>query len=539
MKKFFLYLFLSGFLISKAQDYSNINYAGDGQGYHNLDIYLPSVAKEKYPVVIYIYGSAWYSNNSKGADMTTVGAALLDAGFAVVTPNHRSSSDAKFPAQIHDIKSVIRFVRGTSSQYKFDTTFIAISGSSSGGHLATFAGATNNTNSYTSGAETMDLEGNLGIYTTFSSSVDAVVDWFGPIDFLRMEGCTTFKSGSSPEADILGGDIAQNQDKAILLSSITYVDPTDPPFLIFHGQQDNVVPSCQSQFLYDKLQDENVNSELVLVPNGQHGPGVNNVQGNLQKMTQFLTGLIGPEEPKVQSPFNSIAHAIPGKIEAEEYDLGGEGLAFHEANSNGNQGNGTFRNDEVDIEVCTDAGGGFNLGYTLTEEWVEYTVNVANTGNYDIDLRLAKDGDGGLFHIEMDEVDVTGPIEVPNTGGWQVWETVRLENLSLTSGEHIMRIVFDTDYTNLNYVQFVDLVTSTASSMKNELQVYPNPFNNEGIRINTMSEFNYRITDVSGFEVEKGSGSRSLQAGTNLNQGVYILSVETDQGISVQKITKQ
>ena len=99
---------------------------------------------------------------------------------------------------------------------------------------------------------------------------------------------------------------------------------------------------------------------------------------------------------------------IPGRIEAEEYDRGGEGLAYHEANANGNQGGGTFRNDEVDIEVCTDAGGGFNLGYTLTGEWLEYTVNVTTSGIYDLDLRVAKDGDGGLFHIEMDGVNITG-----------------------------------------------------------------------------------------------------------------------------------
>jgi acetyl esterase/lipase len=271
-----------------SQKYTDINYVGDGKSFHNLDIYLPKTTQSKYPVVVYIYGSAWYSNSGKGADMSTVGAALLDAGFAVVTPNHRSSSDAKFPAQSHDIKAVIRFIRGNAQQYKFDTNFIASSGSSSGGHLASLMGTTNGVKQYTVGATTMDLDGNLGNYDNFSSKVDAVVDFFGPVDFMRMENCNTYKGADSPEAAIIGGTPAQNQDKTKLLSPITYVDPTDPPILIFHGGQDNVVPSCQSQFFYDKFQQVGVESEYVFVSNGQHGPNVNNTQQNLQKMVQFL-----------------------------------------------------------------------------------------------------------------------------------------------------------------------------------------------------------------------------------------------------------
>ncbi len=245
------------------------------------------------------------------------------------------------------------------------------------------------------------------------------------------------------------------------------------------------------------------------------------------------------EEEFIQEPFNSTAHQIPGKIEAEEYDLGGEGLAYHEANMNGNQGNGTFRDDEVDIEVCTDAGGGFNLGYTLTGEWLEYTVNVANTGNYDLDLRLAKDGDGGLFHIEMDEVDITGPIAVPNTGGWQVWETVKLEDLSLTAGEHIMKIVFDTDYTNLNYVTFIDLVTGLSTSEALANAVYPNPFGSNGFHIKSTTAFEYEITDLTGLRVEEGYSSNDQSIGVDLSSGTYILTVRNENGAFNHKIVKQ
>ena len=154
-----------------SQKIADVDYAGDGQVYHKLDIYLPKVEKDTYPVVVHIYGSAWFSNNSKGmADLGTIVNALLDAGYAVVTPNHRSSQDAKFPAQIHDIKGVIRFVKANAAKYKFDPTFVAVSGFSSGGHLASLAATSGNQ---------PQLEGNVGGNLQFSSAVDAACDWSG------------------------------------------------------------------------------------------------------------------------------------------------------------------------------------------------------------------------------------------------------------------------------------------------------------------------------------------------------------------------
>ena len=126
--------------LETSQEFKDVNYAGDDQAYHTCDIYLPKQEKASYPVVIHIYGSAWFNNNGKGmADLGTIVNSLLKAGYAVVCPNHRSSMDAKWPAQIHDIRAVIRFVRGEAAKYKFDTQFIATSGFSSGGHLASTA----------------------------------------------------------------------------------------------------------------------------------------------------------------------------------------------------------------------------------------------------------------------------------------------------------------------------------------------------------------------------------------------------------------
>ena len=89
--------------LETSQKWEDVNYAGDDQAYHTCDIYLPKVEKAAYPVVIHIYGSAWFSNNSKKmADLGTIVKALLDAGYAVVCPNHRSSMDAQWPAQLHE-----------------------------------------------------------------------------------------------------------------------------------------------------------------------------------------------------------------------------------------------------------------------------------------------------------------------------------------------------------------------------------------------------------------------------------------------------
>lgn len=280
--KYFTTIMLSLSCISCfSQQYSkswmDLNYAGDTMIYHRLDIYLPEIKKPVYPVVIVIYGSAWFGNNLKRNDIKTIGKVLLDNGFAVVTPNHRSSRDAIFPAQINDVKAAIRFVRANANVYQLDTSFIAITGSSSGGHLAALAGTSAFVRAYTINSTTMDIEGNLGEYTTFSSEVDAVVDWFGPTDFQIMDSCGSsfpHNAPNSPESSLIGGPIQDNDDKCALANPITYIDANDPPFLVIHGDADPVVPYCQSEVFFKALQKAEVPNQFVLVPNAKHGPGL-------------------------------------------------------------------------------------------------------------------------------------------------------------------------------------------------------------------------------------------------------------------------
>ncbi len=241
----------------------------------------------------------------------------------------------------------------------------------------------------------------------------------------------------------------------------------------------------------------------------------------------------------IRKPFNGAALPIPGRIEAEEYDLGGEGVGYHEANANGNQLDATFRSDEVDMEPTQDGEGDYNIGYTLTGEWLEYTVKVATTQDYDIDLRVAKDGDGGIVHLEIDGEDITGPISVPNTGGWQVWETITLNDINLSAGEHLLRLEFDTDYTNVNFMEFKALITGVHLSDKNGLTLFPNPFGEEGLSIQTEGSFTYTITDLQGHLVEQKTISNEIVVGAKLNAGIYFLFINKDGEHSVTKIIKQ
>ncbi len=276
-----------------SQKFADLNYADDAKSYHLLDIYLPTIERDSYPVIVYIYGSAWYSNNSKGSDMNTIGSKLLDAGYAIATPNHRSSSDTLFPGQIHDIKAVIRYLRGNCEKYKLDTTFIGISGSSSGGHLAALAGTTSFVDSFKVDSITMNMEGSLGKYTSFSSDVDAVCDWFGPTDLLLIDSCrgSSFGTpGQTPEEAMIGEKKTVNTTKFKLANPITFADPKDPPFLIFHGDADVVVPYCESELLNLALKSVGVQSEYIQVPGGQHYSGTH-TEANFLKMVDFFNGV--------------------------------------------------------------------------------------------------------------------------------------------------------------------------------------------------------------------------------------------------------
>ncbi len=267
--------------------YKDVNYAGDDLEAHRMDIYLPETGQDKYKVIVTIYGSAWFANNMKAFGYLSLGKPLIDAGFAVVSINHRSSGDAKFPAQINDVKAALRFIRAHAAEYKLDTSFIGITGFSSGGHLSSLAGVTNNMRERTVGSTTVDIEGTVGGNLDFSSTVDAVVDWFGPVDMAHMNKCETVNDGNSPEAALIGGAPADLPDMVSLISPITYVNAEVPRFLVFHGEADNVVPHCQGVFFSEALKGAGRLEAFVSVPEGGHGPVTFN-DDTFRQMTEFF-----------------------------------------------------------------------------------------------------------------------------------------------------------------------------------------------------------------------------------------------------------
>ena len=295
------------------EKFLDVDYAGDGQVYHKLDIYLPSERRASYPVVVHIYGSAWFSNSSKGmANLDSICQALLDAGYAVVTPNHRSSADAKFPAQIQDIKAAVRFVRAKADEYHYDTSFIGISGFSSGAHLASLAGAASNVKIAKVGEYNVDLEGSVGPYTSFSSAVDCVCDWSGTIDLLNMECESERPWGGTPEEALLGVEYAGQDDLFRTLSPITYLDPSDPPLIVFHGSKDNVVPHCQGVELFEAWDKLGIKSDLNIVEGAGHGINLF-VEPWLSEMVEFVNAartakFLKELEPKLEGAFSPVTN---------------------------------------------------------------------------------------------------------------------------------------------------------------------------------------------------------------------------------------
>ena len=267
--------------------WKDLNYAGDGKSYHTLDVYSPTSSNNKSPLILTIYGSAWKSNRSKASKYIkkSLIKPLIDAGFAVASINHRSSTDALFPAQIHDVKAAIRFLRGNASEYKIDPSFVGVTGSSSGGHLAAMAGTTSHNKL---------MEGNIGSFLNYDSHVNAVVDWFGPTDFLLMDICGSkmvHDAVNSPESKLIGGAIQENKEKASAANPINYISSKTPPFLIIHGMVDLTVPYCQSKVLKMALERANIESELISVRDGGHGKNVFIDKYKVEMVNFFLKNL--------------------------------------------------------------------------------------------------------------------------------------------------------------------------------------------------------------------------------------------------------
>lgn len=166
-----------------------------------------------------------------------------------------------------------------------------------------------------------------------------------------------------------------------------------------------------------------------------------------------FSSFINQADPPVLAPFKGTPWKIPGRIEAADYDLGGEGLAYHDFDPSNN--GGKYRpNDGVDIETSSE--GDYDIGWTNVGEWLKYTVNVTATANYKVVVRAASPASNATYHIEMDGVNLTGLVTVPNTNGYQNYTDV-VSVIPLTAGIHVMRFYEEGAQFNFTKYTFTQL----------------------------------------------------------------------------------
>ncbi|HYG75239.1 MAG TPA: glycoside hydrolase family 44 protein [Planctomycetota bacterium] len=224
--------------------------------------------------------------------------------------------------------------------------------------------------------------------------------------------------------------------------------------------------------------------------------------------------------PVSQGPFGGTVRAIPGTIQAEDYDVGGEGVAYHDVDAV-NSGAQYRTSEGVDVETCADSGGGFNVGYIQAGEWLEYTVNVT-AGTYDFNIRVAASAAGGSFHIEFNGVDKTGVLAVPGTGGWQNWQSVTKNGVALTGGQQVMRLFVDSGGFNVN---LLTVATPPAP---------PPPPPSFSVTIDSVSTGNvYSLgkAQIGALQYTDRSYTISALSGT-LNGGVLVRQANNDKNVT-------
>ena len=239
----------------------DLAYVQGGHERQKLDLYLPPTGA-RWPLVVAIHGGAFRMGSKEGEPA----GAFVARGFAVAAINYRLSQHAIFPAQIEDCKAAVRWLRANAARYGYDPDRIASFGGSAGGHLAAMLGTAGDVRAF-------DVGANLEV----SSRVQAVVDFFGPTDFLQMDAhrpspeAMVHDTPDSPESQLVGGPIRDNPEKVARANPITYVTPDDPPFLVVHGAADPLVPHHQSELLEAALRKAGVRVRLVTIPGGPHG----------------------------------------------------------------------------------------------------------------------------------------------------------------------------------------------------------------------------------------------------------------------------
>ena len=236
---------------------------GGGANPLMMHIVYPAIAPEEgLPVLMWVCGGGWEccEPQNRLADLSY----FAHRGYIVCLITYRISNTAIFPAQIIDVKTAIRFIRKNAKKFRANPDRIAVMGDSAGGHLVTLAGLTPDKPEFTGD----QWEG-------VSDKVQAVIDWYGVVDFFGMaeaEGVTDLASlpGNNCIAKLFGCELDKKLDLIHLANPIEYVNPDAPPFLILHGDEDPLVPLQSSIDLHDKLNAAGASAELVIVKGAGH-----------------------------------------------------------------------------------------------------------------------------------------------------------------------------------------------------------------------------------------------------------------------------
>jgi acetyl esterase/lipase len=255
----------------------DIPYSAPGGGPLLADVYLPETSGP-WPVVVWVHGGGWrFGSRRIAPDLSRW---FASAGLAMVSIDYRLTTEACFPAQIEDVKTAVRWIRANAAQYGFDPGRVGLWGASAGGHLAALAA--------TSGPGV--FEGADSEHAEQSSDVQAVVDGYGPIDFLQMDAHrdpldrpsvdpdaielprgTRSAHADSFESLLVGGAIQSHPDRVRAANPITYDRPGLPPVLILHGRADTAVPWHQSEILFEALAARGADVTLCLTEGLGHG----------------------------------------------------------------------------------------------------------------------------------------------------------------------------------------------------------------------------------------------------------------------------
>jgi acetyl esterase/lipase len=245
---------------------SDVPYAGTDNPRQCVDLLLPEkrAGDRPLPVIVWIHGGAWLGGDKRGG-MGQLARFVATGNYAGVSVGYRLSGEAIWPAQIHDCKAAIRWIRANAEKHNLDPERIGVWGSSAGGHLVAMLGTSG-------GVE--ELEGKLGPHTDADSRVQCVVDYYGPSDLLTMGDYPSnmkHNAPDSPESKLVGGPVQETKEVARAASPVTYVSKDDPPFLIVHGDADMTVPYNQSERLDAALEKAGVGSTFITVQGGGHG----------------------------------------------------------------------------------------------------------------------------------------------------------------------------------------------------------------------------------------------------------------------------